>query len=77
MPLFWKPYRSDATRFIDKLKQVRPQLEAEQRAGRSLLWDQDIDRDALAQWRDANVRQRPYVYQTDVSQTDVAPDKRR
>ena len=72
MPLFWKPYRSDATRFIDKLKQVRPQLEAEQRAGRSLLWDQDIDRDALADWRDANVRQQPYVYQT-----NVKPDERR
>ena len=65
MPLFWKPYRSDATRFIDKLKQVRPQLEAEQRAGRSLLWDKDIDRNAQEQWRDANVAQQAYVYQTD------------
>jgi hypothetical protein len=70
MPLFWKPHRSDVTRFIDKLRQVRPQLEAEQRAGRSLLWDKDIDRESLAQWRDANVRQQPYVYQTDVDRGD-------
>ena len=66
MPLFWKPHRSDVTRFIDKLRQVRPQLEAEQRAGRSLLWDKDIDRNAQADWRDANVPQQPYVYQTGV-----------
>ncbi len=66
MPLFWKHHQSDVTRFLEKLKQVRPQLEAEQRTGRSLLWDKDLDRDALAQWRDADVRQQPYVYQTNV-----------
>jgi hypothetical protein len=64
MPLFWKHHQSDVTRFLERLKQVRPQLESEQRAGRSLLWDKDIDRNAQAQWRDANVRQQPYVYQT-------------
>jgi hypothetical protein len=63
MPLFWKHHRSDVSRFIDKLRQVRPQLEAEQRAGRSLLWDRAIDRDAMADWRSANVPQQPYVHQ--------------
>ena len=66
MPLFWKPYQSDATQFIDSLKARKPTLEAEQRAGRALLWDKSIDREAQTEWRDARVAQQPYVYQTDV-----------
>lgn len=65
MPLFWKPYRSDVTQFIDELKAKKPTLEAEQRAGRALLWDRVIDREALAEQRAARVAQQPYVYQTD------------
>ena len=64
MPLFWKPYTSDVTRFIDELKAKKPSLESEQRAGRALLWDRAIDRNAAAEWRDARVPQQPYVYQT-------------
>jgi hypothetical protein len=64
MPLLWKPYKSDVTRFIDELKARKPTLEAEQRAGRALLWDRAIDREAEAEWRDAEVPQQPYVYQT-------------
>jgi hypothetical protein len=64
MPLFWKPYKSDVTRFIEELKAKKPSLEAEQRAGRSLLWDRAIDREALEEWREARVPQQPYVYQT-------------
>ncbi len=63
MPLFWKPYQSDVTKFIDELKDKKPTLEAEQRAGRALLWDKPIDRDAQAEYRDARVPQQPYVYQ--------------
>ncbi|HKX42099.1 MAG TPA: DUF3460 family protein [Burkholderiaceae bacterium] len=64
MPLFWKPYKSDVTAFIEDLKANKPTLEAEQRAGRSLLWDRHIDRDAQAEYRQSRVRQTPYVYQT-------------
>ncbi|MCR5865426.1 MAG: DUF3460 family protein [Aquincola tertiaricarbonis] len=64
MPLFWKPYKSDVTQFIDSLKAQKPTLEAEQRAGRSLLWDRPIDRQAQAEYKDARVAQQPYVYQT-------------
>lgn len=39
MPLFWKPYKSDTTSFIESLKAKKPSLEDEQRAGRALLWD--------------------------------------
>jgi hypothetical protein len=64
MPLFWKPYKSDTTQFIEQLKAQRPTLEDEQRRGRALLWDRPVDREAQAEWRDARVPQQPYVYQT-------------
>ena len=48
MPLFWKPYKSEVTQFIEQLKAQRPTLEAEQRAGRALLWDKEQDRAAQA-----------------------------
>jgi hypothetical protein len=64
MPLFWKPYKSDVTQFIDSLKQRDPELEARQREGRGLLWDKQVDRQAQAEWREARVPQKPYVYQS-------------
>jgi hypothetical protein len=64
MHFFWKPYKSDTTTFIETLKAQRPTLEAEQRAGRGLLWDRPQDREAAAAARAARVAQQPYVYQT-------------
>ena len=64
MPLFWKPYKSDVTSFIDELRAKKPTLEAEQRAGRALLWDKSLDRHEQADWQEAAVPQQPYVYQT-------------
>lgn len=64
MPLFWKPYKSDATQFIESLKQKDPQLEARQREGRNLLWDRPIDHGAESDFKQARVDQQPYVYQT-------------
>jgi hypothetical protein len=64
MPLFWKPYRSDVTQFIEQLKSQRPALEEEQRRGRALLWDRPVDRESQGEWLQARVPQQPYVYQT-------------
>ena len=64
MPLFWKAYTSDVTSFIQELKDKKPTLEAEQRAGRALLWDKSVDRSAQADFNAARVDQQPYVYQT-------------
>ncbi len=64
MPLFWKPYKSEVTSFIEELKAKKPTLEAEQRAGRALLWDRTLDRSQQSEWQDAAVPQQPYVYQT-------------
>ena len=64
MPLFWKPYTSDVTNFIEALKAQKPTLESEQKAGRALLWDRTLDRTQQAEFKQAKVAQQPYVYQT-------------
>jgi len=64
MPLFWKPYTSDVTAFLERLKAERPTLEEEQRAGRALLWERRIDREAQTEASESRIPQQPYVYQT-------------
>jgi hypothetical protein len=59
-------YKSEITEFIEELKTKNPDLEAQQRAGRALLWDKHVNREAQSEWRDANVPQKPYVYQNEV-----------
>jgi Protein of unknown function (DUF3460) len=65
MSFFRRPdYTSEATRFIDGLKLAKPSLEAEQRAGRALLWDKKLNRADQADYLDGQVAQQPYVYGT-------------
>lgn len=65
MYLFAHPhYTSDATQFIEQLKTAKPELEAEQRQGRALLWDQQVDREFQRDAEAARVPQGAYVYQT-------------
>lgn len=65
MSIFARPhYTSDATQFIEQLKTAKPELDAQQIAGRALLWDREQDREAQAGYREARVAQKPYVYQT-------------
>lgn len=66
MPLFWKPYVSDTTAFIAEMRRQKPSLEEEQRRGRGLLWDKRQDTELTEDFRSGRVRQKPYVYQTDV-----------
>lgn len=61
--IFRRPdYNSDVTRFITELKAAKPDLEAQQRAGRALLWDKHVDRELQGEWKQARVNQTPYVY---------------
>ena len=65
MSFFRRPdYQSEATQFINKLKEQKPQLAEGQLEGRALLWDKDLDRDEQADFKAARVAQKPYVYQT-------------
>ena len=66
MSIFARPhYMSDATMFLNKLKQERPELDAQQQAGRALLWDKPVDRTLWQDFDAGEVEQKPYVYQTD------------
>ena len=65
MSIFRRPdYASDTTQFLDQLKAQHPELEAEQRQGRALLWDKQIDRTVQQDFKAGRVAQKPYVYQT-------------
>jgi len=65
MNIFHRPYyQSEATQFIDQLKAKNPELAVKQRQGLKLLWDKAVDRSAWREYRAAQVKQKPYVYQT-------------
>ena len=65
MSIFRRPdYTSEVTQFIAQLKVDKPTLEAEQLAGRALLWEQKVDRSAQEEYQEGRIAQNPYVYQT-------------
>ena len=65
MSIFRRPdYQSDTTQFINQLKASRPELDQQQQAGRALLWDKKVDRKIWGEYREGQVAQKPYVYQT-------------
>lgn len=65
MSIFARPhYTSDATDFINQMKKDNPQLEAQQLAGRALLWDKQVNYAVQADSEQARVAQQPYVYQS-------------
>ena len=57
-------YTSEATQFINQLKVNNPTLEAEQRAGRALLWDKNLKAAEQADFFEGKVAQQAYVYGT-------------
>lgn len=65
MNIFARPhYTSETTDFINQMKKDNAQLEAQQVAGRGLLWDKNVNHEAQAEAEQARVAQKPYVYQT-------------
>ncbi len=63
MNIFRRPdYQSEVTQFISQLKDQKPALDAQQQAGRALLWDKDVDREVWGEYRAARVARKPYVY---------------
>jgi hypothetical protein len=57
-------YRSDATNFIADMKRARPELDAQQRAGRALLWDKNVNLSQAADMQAGDVKKQAYTYQT-------------
>lgn len=58
-------YESEASLFLKDLKKQNPELEAQQLAGRALLWDRQIDSQAQIEQAEAKIRQKAYPYQTE------------
>lgn len=56
-------YVSDITLFLRELKAENPDLERQQRAGRAIWWDKDVDPDLYGRFRDSTLPQPAYVYQ--------------
>ena len=57
-------YESEATQFINSIKEANPKLESGQREGRALLWDKaPIDLDTLKRADESRLKQQAYVYQ--------------
>ena len=44
--------------------QRKPGIVDQQRAGRALWWDKEIDREEQRRFRESRIAQLPYVYQT-------------
>jgi hypothetical protein len=57
-------YESDITKFLRELKEKNPDLDRQQREGRAIWWDQDVDPDLYRRFRDSNLPQPAYVYQS-------------
>lgn len=57
-------YESDHTRFMRELFAKKPELAAEQRKGRALWWDKELDGEEQKRNAESRVNQTPYVYQT-------------
>lgn len=57
-------YQSEFTKFLQDLKQKNPEIEKEQREGRSIWWDKTpLDLDQRSRTQESSIRQQPYVYQ--------------
>ncbi len=65
MPIFRRPdYTSGITDFIGQLRSSKPGLEERQRQGRSIWWEQPVDRTEQADMQQGRVAQKGSVYQT-------------
>lgn len=60
-------YVSDFTRFIQELKVGNPDLDRQQREGRAIWWDKDVDPDLYRRFRQSTLPQPAYVYQPKAS----------
>jgi hypothetical protein len=56
-------YTSEITQFLQKFKSEHPDVEQRQRDGRARLWDRPQDTEQVEGFKQARVRQTPYVYQ--------------
>jgi len=56
-------YISEFTKFLQDLKDKRPDLDREQREGRAIWWDKDVDPELYKRFDESTLPQPAYVYQ--------------
>ena len=56
-------YESDITLFLRDLKEKNPELDRQQREGRAIFWDRDVDPDLYKRFNESTLPQPGYVYQ--------------
>lgn len=56
-------YESEFTRFLRDLKQQNPELDRQQREGRAIWWDKDVDPELYRRFEQSKLPQPAYVYQ--------------
>ena len=64
-------YESDITRFLRELKRKNPDIERDQREGRAILWDKNIDADLYKRYEASDVPQPAYVYGSKLQKTEA------
>jgi hypothetical protein len=57
-------YVSEFTQFLRALKQQNPDLDRQQREGRAIWWDKDVDPDLYKRFKESQLPQPAYVYQS-------------
>ena len=61
-----RTYESEATRFLRDLVAQKPALTEEQRKARAIWWDMQIDPEEARRQKESRVRQKAYVYQSEL-----------
>ena len=56
-------YESEITKFLRELKENNPELDRQQREGRAIWWDRDVDPELYKRFRESSLPQPAYVYQ--------------
>ena len=56
-------YVSDFTKFLQEMKEKNPDLDRQQREGRAIWWDKDVDPELYKRFRESTLPQPAYVYQ--------------
>ncbi len=67
-------YESPLTLFLKSHKTDHPDTEAQQRAGRAILWDRKLDREAQEGFRATRVPMLPYVYYDNKTPAEAEKD---
>jgi Protein of unknown function (DUF3460) len=56
-------YISDFTKFLQQLKEGNPDLDRQQREGRAIWWDKNVDPELYKRFNESTLPQPAYVYQ--------------